>query len=306
MANDVYGNMNLTNMSYLLEPGAVQEPQLTGKEKDVLLPAGKLVSFKNHPFQVETDGEDFRQLVDSIRENGLIYPVVVRPAGGEYEIIAGHRRVAACREAGMEEIPSVIRELDDFEATILMVHSNFYRDKIRISEKAKAYRLCMEAEKHQGKKGTDTAFTIGKGEDSRRQVYRYIRLSYLSDPLLQMLDDGKMPVNTGVELAYLDEASQESVLEFMDNFSMVPSSAQAAALRKLYEEKGEPLSKEVVTSLLCEALKKKPASSISFKKKELQDYFAPNTDAEYMSGVILMLLEKYRDGVLDGVLGEEG
>lgn len=302
--NDVYGNMNLTNMSYLLDPGAVQGQQGTGKEKDTLLPAGKLVSFKDHPFHVETDDGDFRQLVDSIRENGLIYPVVVRPKGDVYEIIAGHRRVAACREAGMEEIPSVIRELDDFEATVLMVHSNFYREKIKTSEKAKAYRMCMEAEKHQGRKGGDTALVIGKGEDSRRQVYRYIRLSYLSDPLLMMVDDGKMPVNTGVELAYLDEASQGAVLGFMDDFGMVPSPAQAADLRKLYEENKKPLSKEMVISLLGKALKKKPAGSISFKRKELQDYFAPDTDAEHMSGIILMLLEKYRDGELDGVLGD--
>ena len=304
--HDVYGDMNLTNMSYLLDPDATQaesgEESMRSKKEDILIPISELVSFKNHPFKVELDDENFRQLVESIEENGLIYPILVRPSGQQYEIIAGHRRVAAGKEAGLEEIPAIVRELDDYEATILMVHSNFYRDKIKVSEKAKAYRMCMEAEKHQGRKGSDTATVIGEGQDSKRQVYRYIRLSYLSDAFLNLIDDGKLPVNTGVEIAYLDERSQELFMEVITELEKIPSTEQAGTLRKIYESDNQPLEREKILTVLCVPDKPKTSGKVAFKTKELENYFDPGTDAADMSKIILELLNKYKEGAFEGII----
>lgn len=299
---DLYEDMNLEDMSYLLDPEYGKQ-----KNNENLVALGSLVSFKNHPFHVDTGEEAFQELVDSIKENGLIYPILVRPVEEHYEIIAGHRRVAACREAGLTEVPVIIREMDNFDAAVLMVHSNFYREKILISEKAKAYRICMDAEKHQGKKGTDTASIIGKDQDSKRQVYRFIRLSYLSDNFLGLLDNGKLSVNTGVELSYLDEETQESLWNVMNEYEICPSAEQAGALRKLFRE-GGCVSRQDIVMIMTEALKKpkKPKSNnISFKRKDLQEYFEEDTDAEHMAAVIKVLLSKYHNGDFDGIIDKK-
>jgi len=298
--DNLYSNMNISDMSYLLDPAAVSEPinkpidSITAEE--LIVPLTTLVPFKNHPFHVDKEGEEFQQLVESIRENGLIYPILVRPFGERHEIIAGHRRAAACEEAGLLEVPVIIRKLDDFDATILMVHSNFYREKILVSEKAKAYRMCMEAEKHQGKKGIDTAMLVGKEHDSRRQVYRYIRLSYLTNEFLDMLDMGKLAVNVGVELSYLDEKSQIALNAFVDEYKILPSIEQAANLRKKYEETENSLSFESIVAELVSNLKKKTSNNVSFKRKDLQAYFDEDANSDYMQSVIIKLLQKYKDG----------
>lgn len=297
---NIFENMNLGDMSYLLDDSAGEQKN----HYETLMPLERLIPFKKHPFHVDTEEEPFQQLVDSIKENGLIYPILVRPMGEQYEIIAGHRRVAACREAGLAEVPAVIREMDEFEATILMVHSNFYREKVLISEKAKAYRMCMDAEKHQGKKGVDTAAVIGKDHDSKRQVYRYIRLSYLSDDFLGLLDNGKIPFNTGVELSYLDAEAQESLWNVMHEYALYPSVEQAGALRKLYSEDKRISYKDIVV-IMTETLRKpKNSKNISFKTKDLQVYFEEDTDAEYMAAVIKVLLSKYHDGEFAGIIDE--
>ena len=299
---NIYEDMNLGDMSYLLDDSADVGVQKSNNE--TLMPLECLIPFKEHPFHVDTDEESFQQLVDSIKENGLIYPILVRPMGEKYEIIAGHRRVAACREAGVPEVPAVVRAMDDFDATILMVHSNFYREKILISEKAKAYRMCMDAEKHQGKKGTDTAAVIGKDHDSKRQVYRFIRLSYLSDDFLGLLDNGKIPMNIGVELSYLSTEAQEILWNVMQEYGLYPSAEQAGALRKLYGDTGGITYQDIVV-IMTETLKKpKSNNNISFKRKDLQEYFEDDTDAEYMAAVIRVLLSKYHNGEFDGIIDE--
>lgn len=299
---NIYEDMNLGDMSYLLDDSADIGVQKNNNE--TLMPLECLIPFKEHPFHVDTDEESFQQLVDSIKENGLIYPILVRPMGEKYEIIAGHRRVAACREAGVSEVPAVVRAMDDFDATILMVHSNFYREKILISEKAKAYRMCMDAEKHQGKKGTDTAAVIGKDHDSKRQVYRFIRLSYLSDDFLGLLDNGKIPMNIGVELSYLSTEAQEILWNVMQEYGLYPSAEQAGALRKLYGDTGGITYQDIVV-IMTETLKKpKSNNNISFKRKDLQEYFEDDTDAEYMAAVIRVLLSKYHNGEFDGIIDE--
>ena len=312
---DIFSNMNLTDMSYLVDPSVNAKKGMNenlvkkGTEPETQISIQNLAPFKNHPFRVEAEGESFEQLVESIRKEGVIYPILVRPSGNGYEIIAGHRRVAACRAAGVEKVPAIIRSLDDYEATILMVHTNFYREKIRISEKARAYRMCIDAEKHQGKKGGSTAELAGNGQDSKRQVYRYVRLSYLSNDLLELLDAGRMPVNVGVELSYLNSNTQTVLKKFIDEYGILPNIEQAVELRKLsgaVEDQESGLSYETVVATLVTGMKKKAGNKVSFKTKELADYFDEGTDAESMSQVILMLLEKYRNGEFKGLLGETG
>lgn len=317
---DIYNNIDFGDLSYLLDETATESlkaENLRSKDNEGAFPIETisldlLVAFKNHPFQVNTDEGDFLQLVDSIKEQGLIYPILVRPVQEnlsspiqQYEIIAGHRRVAACREAGLTEVFAVIRPMDDFKATILMVHSNFHREKILISEKAKAYRMCMDAEKHQGKKGSDTAALIGKDQDSKRSVYRYIRLSYLSDMLLEMVDNKKLAVNTGVELSYLDEQSQDALSTFIQEYGIYPSAEQAAQLRVKYVEENTSLSFEQIVVCLTSDLKKKNKKNISFKQKDLQEYFDEDQDVEYMTNVILLLLSKYHNGDFDKLINKD-
>lgn len=308
--NNVFANLkSMSDMSYLLDPSVSASSEGSnnaseGNVNETIANIEDLIPFENHPFRVDTEDENFLQLVDSIKENGLIEPILVRPKGDKKEIIAGHRRTLASKIAGLKQVPVVNRVLDNYEATIIMVHSNFYRDKILISEKAKAYRMCMEAEKHQGKKGVDTAALIGKDQDSKRQVYRYIRLSYLSDALLEFLDNGKIPMIIGGELSYLDQESQDNLLHFIEEYSIYPTLEQAKILRKKQEETKKSVSYEEIVAELTTSLKKKMSNNVSFKKKDLQEFFDDDTNAEYMSNVILVLLSKYRDGEFDGIVDE--
>lgn len=296
----LFDNMNLTDKSYLLEPESIEEGIESGELKESVISMKKISFFKGHPFKVNTDTPDFEELVDSIKENGLIYPILVRPTKGDkYEIISGHRRYAACKEVGMTEISAIVRPLDDYEATILMVHSNLYRPEISISERAKAYRMCMDAEKHQGKKGLDTAAAMGEEvSDSRRTVYRYIRLSYLSDELLEKVDEKSINMNIGIELSYLDMDAQVGIFKFISEYNKIPNLAQAAELRAMYEDSGD-ISFEDITDVLLREEAPKPPTSISFKKKELQDYFGKDTSMDRISNVLHQLLQKYKDGLLD-------
>ena len=292
---DMYSN--LTDMSYLLDPDAMDNDSEKEGDSETIIKISDLLEFKDHPFNVNTGSADFEELVESIKENGLIYPILVRPVDDKYEIISGHRRVAACKAAGLNEVSAIVRPLDDYEATILMVHSNLYRPEISISEKANAYRMCMEAEKHQGIKGVDTAAAIGEEvSDSRAKVYRYIRLSFLQQELLKMVDEKKLTINAGIELSYLDEAAQDVLWNFVTSYDIVPSNEQASAIRKEWNEE-KHISKEFLISVLI-GKEKKVARSFSLKKKEINEYFDADCDSEYVSKVIHTLLRKYKDGEL--------
>lgn len=287
---------------YLLEPGFDGENKEAAKQKVIKsateVPISSLVGFRGHPYRVDEQAEDFQQLVDSIKENGILYPLLVRSLKNDsYEIISGHRRVAAAKTAGFTEVPVIIRVLNDDEATIAMVHSNFYREKILISEKAKAYRMCMDAEKHQGIKGIDSATLTGKDQDSKRQVYRYVRLSYLNEHYLQMIDDGVLAFNSGYELSFLDENSLKALWEFITCFDKVPSLDQSIALKKLYEEKKDSLTYEMILAELGEQKEeKKPSVKVTLNAKKLYEYFTPETSVETMQSVIMELLEGYKSG----------
>ena len=317
---DPFENLNSvipTDMAYLLDPSIAKKMNPDNKEnanlvstKPQTLSLDELIPFQNHPFIVNTKDDDFKELVQSIKDNGLICEILVRPtnSGDKYEIISGHRRAAACREAGLTEVPVVIKELSDYQATVLMVHSNLYREKISYSEKAKAYRMIRDAEKHQGVKGVDTATMIGKEHDSKRQVYRYIRLSYLKDELLSVIDAGNIAFQSGVELGFLDEESQDNLLTFIGQTKYYPNMEDATRLKQTYLDEDRSLSFERIVSLL--PLKKKgadkgeaaddkatkPKTKISFKTREIEEYFYPGVDPDFMESVILLLLKKYSDG----------
>lgn len=303
---NVFDNLKRMDTSYLLDPsvaGTVEEVEIAAEQQETTtLPVDCLTAFKDHPFQVNTDTDKFQELLDSVREFGVLQPIIVRPSSakeGFYEIISGHCRAEAAKMAGLKDIPVKIIVIDDFMATIIMTHTNIYgRDKILVSEKAKAYRMCMDEEKKLGKNRTDIAAQIGGDKDSKRQVQRFVRLSYLSDDFLSMIDSGKLTIQIGTEIAFFDEESQEALYKYICDFHHVPNLDQAKKLRDILKDGNVPLSYERILSVLVETPKIKAANKVTFKTNDLKDYFDEGTSAEEMTGIIKQLLEKYKAGEL--------
>ena len=235
-----------------------------------------LHSFENHPFQVNDD-EAMAELVESVKEEGILTALLVRPLGdGEYEIIAGHRRRHAAQLAGLKEVPVIIR--------------NMQRPNILPSEKAFAYRMKMEAMNHQGTSGGISAKDIGKNaNDSARQVYRYIRLTYLMNDLLNAVDRDVIGLQVGVELSYLTVPEQEMVEEVHESTGKYPSLEQAKKIRQHREEK--TLTKEIVRLLVIGERKKK--TTVTLKQDEIKKYFPPEYDEQKIRTVICQLLEEW-------------
>lgn len=302
---NIFHNLQQMDTSYLLDPSL--EKELEKEEIELktdnpkTLKISQLVPFKNHPFRVDTETDKFLELVDSIKENGIIQPILVRPAdNGKYEILAGHCRTEAARQNNLDEVPVFILDVDDYTATKLMAHTNIYgRDEILPSEKAKAYRMCLDQEKKLGNNRTDVAESVGAGKDSKRQVQRYVRLSYLSDAFLAMIDNKKLTVQIGVELAFLDSESQDALYKYIEQFHSIPTLEQAKILRETVKKEGKPLTNERVISLLVVPSKVKPKTKVTFKTRDLEDYFDQGTSADEMEAIIKKLLIKYKDGEFD-------
>ena len=305
-SKNLFNNLSKMDTSYLLDPSVaetVEEVEVIAEQQETTtLPIDKLIAFHNHPFRIDTETEKFQELLDSVREYGVLQPIIVRPSTvkeGFYEIIAGHCRTKAAEMAGLENIPAKTIVIDDFMATIIMTHTNIYgRDEILISEKAKAYRMCLDEEKKLGNNRTDMAAQIGGSKDSVRQVQRFVRLSYLSDSLLSLIDNKKLTVQIGTELAFLDEESQEALYLYIDNFHHIPNLEQAKKLREVLKSENNPLSYERIISILVEPPKPKSINKVTFKEKDLRDYFEEDTSIEEMTEVIKILLTKYKDGEL--------
>lgn len=305
---NLFDNLNLSDASYLLDPSLKTEDmpkeKVTRQIKKAIksadkVPISSLRTFEDHPYLVDETTDDFAQLLESIRENGIVEPLLVRPLDNEtYEIVSGHRRKRAAEICGLDEVPVIIREMDNDTATILMVHSNFYREKIRISEKAKAYRMCMDAERHQGKKGIDTAGSVGKDNDSKRQVQRYVRLTYLDEEFFPYLDDGILAMNAGVELSFLDAMSQKMVLTYMSKCNKVPSLEQASLIRKNYESNGTLDYSNILEIIEGNTEKKAPAVKVTLNEKKLFEYFPPEMTVSNMQEIIYDLLQGYKDGTI--------
>lgn len=263
-----------------------------------------IVAFKNHPFKVE-DNESFKELVQSIKENGLLNPIVVRPKDNKYEIISGHRRLKAMELNGYDEIETYIKELNDDEAIIQMVDSNLQRDKILPSEKAFAFKMKLDAIKHQGKTcGHDGHKSREKiSDESGRQIQRYIRLTYLIPELLNIVDktyekNDKHSITMGllpaVELSYLNKDEQMLVYSEMTYEDLSPSHAQAIRIRKLSEKK--QLNAETLEDILTEQ-KGNQHEQISFNKENIEKalpYELTKRDKRYIERYIIKAIQTYR------------
>ena len=226
--------------------GAANAPATSDKNQIVNVALGELHTFQNHPFKVNDDKE-MEELAESIREHGVLIPGIVRPrAEGGYELIAGHRRKHGSELAGKTEMPVIIRDYSDDEATIMMVDSNIQRETILPSEKAKAYALKYEALKHQGKRsGKSTLDQVGEvaGENAKK-VQRYLWLSRLSDQLLQMVDEKRLGLSQGVDLSFLSKKSQQIVADAIEQSKCTVSMGQSAKLKEY--EKQDTLTPAVV------------------------------------------------------------
>lgn len=258
----------------------------------VEVPLSELYPFKNHPFQVRDD-EKMEETVESIRNYGVLNPGLVRPrAEGGYEVVAGHRRKRGCELAGKTTMPVLVRDYTDDEAVVIMVDSNIQRENILPSEKAFAYRMKMEAMKHQGAKGTgDTADLVGKeAGDSGRKVQRYIRLTELLPELLEMVDNGKIKFIPAVRLSYLTKEEQSWVFKCITENCISVSGAMADAMKK-HSEEGK-LTELAVQLILCE--EKKDTGKVTLSANKISRYFPKEYSKQQIEQVIFELLEDWK------------
>ena len=274
-------------------------------EKVVTLNPADISDFPSHPFKVKQD-EAMAEMVDSVKQYGVLVPALVRPkADGGYEMVAGHRRKCAATLAGITEMPCIVRNLTDDEATIIMVDSNLQRETILPSEKAFAYKMKLEAMKRQGErtdltsspldkklKGLTSAQQVSqKSGDSQPQIYRYIRLTELIPSVLDMVDSSKIAFRPAVELSYLSKEQQQSLHDTMECEDCTPSLAQAIKMKEVSRD--GKLTEEVILSIMQE---EKPNQREQFKmpKERISKYFAPGTPAQKIEDTIIKALELYR------------
>ena len=273
------------------------EERLDAKKPKVdELPLDELKPFKDHPFKVMED-EEMERLKDSIRESGVLIPALARPAENGYELISGHRRLAACRALGMSTMPVIVRNLTDEEAVITMVDSNLQREHILPSEKAFAYKMKMEALSHQGK----TSRQVGEkwsvsqiseaGNDSERQIHRYIRLTNLIPNILKLVDEGRIALTPAVELSYLNSHEQNALYQIMDCDEVTPSLSQAQRLRRLSED--YTLTDSGISQIMSE-IKGNQKEYLKIEAAPLRRYFPPGTTAKQMQTTMLRAMEFYR------------
>ena len=272
------------------------------KEKRTEMPLSDLHPFEGHPFKV-LDDELMAQTVESIKQIGVVSPLIVRPdPEGGYEILSGHRRLHAAQLAGLETVPVIVKEMDDDAAIIFMVDSNLQRENILPSERAFSYKMKLEAMKHQGERGDLTSAQVGpkswaaqvvaeEAGDSKSQVKRYIRLTNLIPEILDMVDEKKIAFNPAVELSYLKPSEQKEFLEAMDYAQASPSLSQAQRLKKLSQEGGCTLD------AMCEVMneiKKDELDHVTIKNEVLRKYFPKSYTPKQMQDTIIRLLEKWQ------------
>ena len=262
----------------------------------VKLDPEKVEDFSDHPFEVKID-ENMAELVESIRRNGVLMPGLARPTrNGGYQAISGHRRKAACKLAGIREMPFIVRDYSDDEATVIMVESNIQRPNVSIKEKAYAYKMHMEAQKRlnfdkkAGAVGRSDEILAQKSGESRNTIQRYIRLTYLIPGLMDMTNDGKIPVITASDLSYLKESEQRLLLSYMVQMHIVPSGIQAKNLKEYSR------LEEITMETMQEILHKEQSLSqkVTLKKAILSKYFPETYKAADMEKVIIQLLEEWR------------
>lgn len=275
---------------------------VAAKEQRTEMPLSDLHPFEGHPFKV-LDDELMEQTVESIKQIGVVSPLIVRPdPEGGFEILSGHRRLHAAQLAGLETVPVIVKEMDDDAAIIFMVDSNLQRENILPSERAFSYKMKLEAMKHQGERGNLTSAQVGpkswaaqvvaeEAGDSKSQVKRFIRLTNLIPEILDMVDEKKIAFNPAVELSYLKPSEQKEFLEAMDYAQASPSLSQAQRLKKLSQEGGCTLD------AMCEVMneiKKDELDHVTIKNEVLRKYFPKSYTPKQMQDTIIRLLEKWQ------------
>ena len=275
------------------------------REKVMDMPLSELHPFPDHPFQVRDD-DSMKETVESIKEYGVLVPAIVRPrVDGGYELISGHRRKHACELAGLPTMPVIVRDLDDDAATIIMVDSNIQRENILPSERAKAYKMKLEAIKHQGQRTDLTSVQVGQklqgkvsrdllaenSPDSSTQIQRYIRLNELSPQLQQMVDDKKIAMTPAVELSYLKPEEQTLLLDTIESEQATPSLSQAQRLKRFSQE--DHLNEDSMLAIMSEE-KKPEKNDLTIKADKLQKYFPKSYTPQQMEQVIIRLLDGWQ------------
>lgn len=262
------------------------------------IPLYELHPFKGHPFKIQNN-EEMKRLIESIKKFGTITPALARPLPeGGYELISGHRRLAACQVLELETMPVIVREMTDDEAVIAMVDANLQRETILPSEKAFAYKMKLDAIKHQGVTSAQVGQKLLSVEkvaedagESRNQVKRYIRLTYLIPELLSMVDENKIAFNPAVEISYLDKSEQRVLLDAMEQNYCTPSHAQAIRLKKLSQE--GMLSDQTIYETLAEQ-KPNQQEQYKFKREEIRKYFPKSYTDKQVYDTVIKLLEQWQ------------
>lgn len=300
MANGKEIKMKLPSVDNLFTTQEQRDEEKRENVRDIAI--AEIGDFPNHPFKVKTD-EKMLEMVESVKEHGVLMPALVRPKPeGGYEMVAGHRRKMASELAGKENMPCLVRNLSDDEAVLIMVDSNLQREEVLPSEKAFAYKMKLEAMKRQGRRTDLTSVPVGpkfrsnaelakNSEDSITQIKRYIRLTELVLPILDMVDEGKIAMRPAVELSYLSKEQQEQLYDAMKMEDCTPSHAQAIKMRQ-FSEKGT-LNPDVILSIMIE---EKPNQAEQFKmpKKRIEKYFPKGTPSKKMEETIIRALELLR------------
>lgn len=301
MKKGLTDNIKLAGYDEIFPPENEQQGQ---SDTVALVSISDLYPFPDHPFKV-VDDEKMEEMTESVREYGVLTPIIVRPKEeGSYEIVAGHRRHRAAVLSGLRDIPAIIRNLDDDAAVILMVDSNLQRETVLPSEKAKSYKMKLDAMKRQGERTDLTSSPLGMksqgkqsldklGEsvgESRNQIHRYMRLTELDAPLLEMVDDNKLPFRAAVEISYLTPYEQALLTEAMERDEVVPTLNQAARLKEF--SRNNKLDENVIAAILSE---EKPADyKVTLKGDKLRKYFPASYTPRQMEDTILKLLDKWQ------------
>ena len=296
---------NGLNISLKSYDSIFQSEEQRNTEEIKPVPISELKPFTEQPFKVKLD-EDMNALVESIKQCGVLTPVIARPhKDGGYEILSGHRRVKACELAGITDIPVVVKNLDDDTATILLIDSNLQREHILPSEKAFAYQMKLEAmNRKAGRPSNENRSQIGNNFENKRsaeifseeigesknQIFRYIRLTNLIDPILNMVDNNQIAMNAAVEISYLGSKEQAAVMQSIEKEQISPSIAQARKMRKFHQDGN--LSSAVIESIMME--QKPETVKITLGEEKLKKYFPKSYSKSKMEEIILKLLDKWR------------
>lgn len=297
------GNISLTSYDDIFETDESRTESQLERVQSIRLSA--LVPFKEHPFKV-VDDEAMLRTTESIAQYGVLTPLIARPLeDGSYEIISGHRRAHAAELAGLTEVPVLVRRMDDDAATVLMVDSNLQRENILPSERAFAYKMKLEAMKHQaGRPAQENYSQVGNNSGklsseemaeelgtSKNQIFRFIRLTYLTPEVLDMVDRKQISFNPAVEISYLKAEEQEMFLQAMDEVQAAPSLSQAQRLKKLSQEGGFTLdaAREIMNEV-----KKGDLERVTFRNEQLRKYFPRSYTTQQMQNTILKLLDQWQ------------